>query len=490
MGYITLELPPGVYRNGTRLQSGGRYYDSNLVRWFSGEMRPVGGWGARSIDPVTGKARAILAWSDNGNTTWIGIGTESHLYAMDRGGVLSDITPDGFTPGNADATTVGGYGGGLYGAGDYGTPRPDTEDITPASMWTLDTWGEDLVGVMAEDGKIYEWALEVMTPAAVVENAPTATALVVTEERFMFALGADGNPRKIAWCDQENDTVWEALATNQAGDFNLQTPGRLMCAKRLRGSTLIFTDVDVHQATYQGPPFVYGFQRMGSGCGIISRQAVAVADGRAVWMSQNGFWTFDGSVAPLQCDVSDYVFSGLNTTQASKIYAVHNSSFGEVWWFYPSASSNEIDSYVVWNYRENHWAIGKLVRLSGVDRGVLNYPIMVGPDGLIYEHETGTSHDDDDVYAEGGPIQLGLGDDVMMARELVPDQLTLGPITATLKVRFYPNGPEVDVGPYTLDAKTDVRLTGREISLRWDAQSNSDWRIGAPRLEVVSGGRR
>ena len=53
--------------------------------------------------------------------------------------------------------------------------------------------------------------------------------MVVTEERFIFALGAGGNPRKVQWCDREANTVWSPAATNEAGDFELVTSGQIMC---------------------------------------------------------------------------------------------------------------------------------------------------------------------------------------------------------------------------------------------------------------------
>ena len=122
------------------------------------------------------------------------------------------------------------------------------------------------------DGKIYEWTLNTATPAAVVTNAPTGNkGLFVTEERFIFALQADGNPRKIAWCDREDNTAWTAAATNEAGDIELQTNGEIMCAVRMRGRTLILTSSDAHIATYQGAPFVYGFERVGTACGSPTR---------------------------------------------------------------------------------------------------------------------------------------------------------------------------------------------------------------------------
>ena len=93
--------------------------------------------------------------------------------------------------------------------------------------------------------------------AAVLSNAPTNNqSIVVTEERFLLALGAGGNSRKVQWCDRENNTVWTPSATNEAGDLTLQTAGKIMAGVRAQGQTLILTSTDAHSATYLGPPYV------------------------------------------------------------------------------------------------------------------------------------------------------------------------------------------------------------------------------------------
>jgi len=256
MALIPISIPPGVYRNGTELDSSGRWYDVNLVRWVEGMMRPVGGWQARTSTALTGKARGMIAWRSNNSTRYISVGTHSKLYAITQSSVIVDITPTGFVPGNPNASVGGGYGVGLYSAGYYGTPRPDVGSVTPATTWTLDTWGEYLVGCSNYDGKIYEWQLDTTTPtkAAVVTNAPTSnTGVLVTNERSMFALGASGNPRKIAWSDLENNTIWTPASTNLAGSLELQTGGKIITAKRVRGQVLVLTDIDAIDTAFEQP---------------------------------------------------------------------------------------------------------------------------------------------------------------------------------------------------------------------------------------------
>jgi hypothetical protein len=442
---------------------------------------------------MSGSCRGFLTWRDNDGDRFIAAGTNTKLYAMNEAGTLKEITPTGFTAGIADAVSKTGYGYGTYGSLAYGTARPDTGTITPATTWSMDTWGEYLVACSNADGKLYEWQLGFTTPtlAAAITNAPVNNkALLVTQERILFALGAGGNPRKVQWCDQENNTQWTPAGDNLAGDYELATPGTLIAGKRVKGVNLLFTDVDVHTAQYVGAPFVYGFEKAGSGCGLISAQAVAAIDTAAIWMSKAGFWIYDGYVKPLPSDVSDYVFDNLNFNQASKIYAVHNSKYGEIWWYYPSNGSTENDSYVTFNYRENHWSIGLLARTAGADSGVFANPLMVSTDGFVYEHEVGFAYDSASVYAESGPVQLGNGDNIMSVRQVVPDEQTLGEAVVSFKTRNYPTGTQSTFGPYTAANPTSVRFSGRQVNVKVTGNTLADWRIGVMRLEAIPAGKR
>ncbi len=489
---LPINLPPGVYKNGTDYQAKGRWFDSSLVRWYEGTIRPVGGWRKKSNSAANGSCRGVIAWRDNGNDRWIALGTHTKLYVMSEAGTLTDITPAGFTVGRADADYNNGYGGATYGSYAYGVARPDAGSIDPATTWTMDTWGQYLIACSNDDGKLLEWQLSTGSDAAALANAPIDNkAVMVTEERFVFALGAGGVGRKVQWCDQEDNTLWTPAITNQAGDFELETAGTLMAGKRLRGVNLLFTDVDVHTANYVGPPFVYGFERIASGCGLIGPQAVAAVESVAFWMSPAGFFIYDGFVKPISCDVLDYVFTNLNDSQKSKVYAVANNQYGEIWWFYPSATSLEVDSYVSYNYRENHWAVGSLARTAGTDRGVFSYPLMVSSDGYVYEHEVGLDYDGASPFAETGPFEIGNGDRTMMARQLIPDEKSLGSVSVQFKTKLTPEGSE-SIKSYTINgAYTNVRFSGRQAAMRvTGAAPNTDWRLGTMRLDVVESGRR
>jgi hypothetical protein len=491
MPLIPLAIPPGQYRNGTDFQASNRWRDASLVRWIEGTMRPIGGWRLRvtvGSDPI----RAALGWRDMSGDRRFATGTFDNLSVTSASGITTDITPNDLTAGDVSSTVNLGYGGNFYGTGAYGVARPDSGNYSEATTWSLDNWGEYLVACSTADGRLLEWDLDVTNEAAPIANAPTNNlALVVTEERFLFALGAGGNPRLVQWSDREDNTTWTPDVTNEAGDLELQTPGQIMLGIRTRGQTLILTDQDAHSATYQGPPFVYGFQRVGSSCGVISRRAAAGVDEAVFWMGQRGFYGYaGGAVQDVPCEVNDYVFESINTSQQSKIFAVSNQAFNEIWWFYPSEGSDENDRYVVYNYAERHWMTGNLSRTAGFDAGVFQYPILFCNTGCAFDHEVGLQYNGDTPFAESGPISLGNGDQVMSATMLIPDEKTQGDVSATFKTRFHPNDTERSYGPYSMANPTDVRFTGRQVRMRIEAARLADWRVGVMRLEAKPGGLR
>lgn len=502
MPYIPLKLPPGISRPGTKYDARGRWFDGNLIRWYEGGLRPVGGWDRLTTadgDPVEvdGPPRGVLAWRDLAQYPTLAVGSAEGIWVF-RGDLLTDISPAGFTPGLPDATLVSGqYGNGPYNVGAYGTGVSGSGVLTEASTWQMDTFGQALVAVAHHDGRLLWWLDPSSTdPMEQIPNSPSNNAgVVVTPERFVVAIGAEGDGRLVSWSDQEDPTVWVPDVNNQAGDFHLTTPGSLLAGRRSRQETLLWTDVDLWAMRFIGGTFVYSFQQLGSACGAVSRHAMAVVDGRAYWMGERGFFGYDGSVRPIPCEVAEYVFGSINRVQASKITCFPRSQFGEVVWHYPSEWSGENDRYVIYNYRDGHWSIGELQRTSGTDETAFGFPIATDAQGRVYRHEVqGGGYEAPNgtplvPYAESGPVEIGFGDRVMMVREIVPDTNTLGDVQGRLFASTFPVQNEQEQGPFPLANPTSVRLTGRQVRLRVEGPG-SGWRVGTMRLEATPGGRR
>lgn len=499
--FLPLKPPPGAWRNGTRYEAKGRWYDVNLVRWLNGRLRPIGGWQRFVTSPIGRAVRGAAAWRANNQFRWLAVGTGNGLY-VHNGGSLSNISPVSLADGRDDGVYGLGFGAADFGEQAYGTARTSTGLVLDACTWTMDTFGEILLAVSTADGRILEWtppnAAALATP---VTNAPTNNAGVfVTEERHVVALGAGGNPRRVAWSSQEDRNVWNASATNSAGDQDVASPGKLLRGIRAPGGSLLFTDADVHLMRYVGAPFVYGIEKLGDSNGLAGPNAVVSIGDRVAWMGENSFWIYDGVIRQVPCDVADYVFRDVNVLQGAKIAGGHNSEFGEAWWFYPSKSSVENDRYVIWNYRENWWSFGQLARTFWVDKDVWPYSIAGAPDGNLFQHEQGWTNSGQtrvgQVYAESGGIELGDGSKFMDVEQLIPDGCSNVPscTRALFNLRRTPmSEPYRVAGPYTFDRAdgyTPARFSARQIEMRIEATRDEPFQFGEMRALVKPGSGR
>lgn len=423
-----------------------------------------------------------------------------------------------------------GWGAGAWSRGTWGSGVRITTPVDQLPIWSQDSYGEDLVFCL-QNGRIYYWdksaglttrgvELQTLSGATAV---PTVSRLVMVSERdrHVIAFGCDPeadpgvqDPLTIRFSDQENPANWAALPTTTAGELRIGTGSEIVSAVQTKQQIVVFTDISVHAMQFLGPPFTFGLQEVSSSVSIAGPNA-AVAVGDAVfWMGKNEFYIYDGTVRQIRCDVKEYVFSNLNQNQLLKVYAGHCSSFSEVWWFYASSSSSENDRYVVYNYEQDVWYYGEMSRTAWLDRNVLSYPIAVSPDGYIYYHESGLNDGSQNpptalpTYIESSVVDIGDGDQFMFATRIIPD-LTFRNSTAatpvatlTLKARNFPGGAyfATDADPVTKTASLPVeqftnqlfvRLRGRSMSLRVESnQTNTAWRLGDPRLDLRTDGRR
>ena len=424
-----------------------------------------------------------------------------------------------------------GWGVGGFGLSPYGEPAPATATLALASrVWQLDTYGENLIAQI-NGGSVYQWSPTddgVGTPASLLTNAPTKNnyAIVSTPDRHLVLLGTETTPGDdttfdpmfVRFSDQEDITTYAESATNTAGGQRLTDGNRIVGAIRSRGQILIFTDSSLHGMQYVGPPYTFGFQQLGANCGLIGPHAAVDVNGVAIWMGQEDFFIFDGTVRKLPCTVQDYVFKDINLVQGTKTHAGSNGLFNEVTWWYCTADSTYINRFVTYNYLENTWHIGTMPRTAWQDVGIFNLPIaaqylptntntppgdtiygVTGGRSLIYTQERGYDANGEAIpaYLESGYFDIGDGDQVMYMKRFVPDfKDQIKDITCRINLKSYPqtNAEVSSLDPYTITPSTekvDTRARGRQISIKLESDElGSWWRFGTLRVDIQPDGLR
>lgn len=506
--------PPGVFRGATAESTPGRWYDANNIRFRGGQLQPIGGNALLPGSATATLPRDIISWHDNNKVRWCVIGTDSKLYAFRFDThTLTDITPVGVGSLSPPGGLVG-WGLADFGEDTYGTQR-DPVDIGPqdvaaiqGDMWSLCTWGQDLLFVPTQGGHLYHWSPA--TPATlptIVANAPYPNrGVAVTDQRHAVLFGAGGDPRSIAWSDQEDYNTWIAAVGNLAGNKQLATQSYAMCAYKVGAGLLIFTANDLHLMQYVGPPYAYGINQVASGCGPISLRAPVVVGTMVIWPGLQSFWQYSGNVQPVPCSVQDWFFSNINRQMVGRVFGSPNPSFSETWWDWPDEGSQECSRYLALNFADQArpWTIGLRHRTAADPTGTMDYPVVGGPSGSgggLFLHEYGwldngvARASNGLIYAESGNITLGEGDKRYHVKQIVTDDCaSLGDqdIAFQFYVREQPNGAEWSTGLYgeSHDGLIDVRFSGRSTRMRLQPMDDGPFSIGRPRLEMRPGGRR
>jgi hypothetical protein len=431
-----------------------------------------------------------------------------------------------------DTAIVGtGWGAGPWGAGGWGQPADTTVTGAQLRLWSHTAYGEDLV-FNSRGGGIYYWDRTTGLTARGVslDSLPGANrtpevaniTMLSERDRHLITLGCDDefnpgvlDPLLIRFSSQESLTDWESRPTNTAGSLRISSGSEIIAAVQTRQLILVLTDNGVHSVQFLGPPFTFGLSEVASGTTIAGPNAAVAVGDEVFWMGQGEFYRFSGLVQQVPCGVKAYVFDDINTTQYAKVCAGHNSAFGEVWWFYPSADSENNDRYVVYNYLQNVWYYGSLSRTAWLDRGVLQTPTAASADGYLYSHEVGVADGDFSpaqalgAYVESSPVDLGEGDRFMFVKRMIPDltftrSTNLVPPTATMtiKMRNFPGAGYVGNNARLITQTASVpieefteqvylRLRGRSAIFRIEsACSCTAWRLGSPRIELRTDGAK
>jgi hypothetical protein len=144
------------------------------------------------------------------------------------------------------------------------------------------------------------------------------------------------DPLLITWSDVGTYDDYQLSVSKQAGSFRLSRGSRIVGAIQAPQATLILTDTDVWQMSYIGPPLIYGFTIMGSGCGLVAPHAISTVGRTTIWQGQKNFWSFETGVQPVVCTVWDYIFDDIDPVNINKCHAAPNSTTNEMAFYFPS----------------------------------------------------------------------------------------------------------------------------------------------------------
>jgi len=521
---------------------------------------------------ITGAAETTI---NNGGTFTAGstsvVLTDSSVMPA-TGTLLIENELMTYTTNTTGTNTISGITRGVGGTSDVdhanGTTVTNATDFTgfgeavnasavtlEPGLWSLNTFGEVLVATIL-NGKTFTWNAGVADPTSnrastttsgfPTTNNPTATrtTLISPTTRHLIHFGTEvtiGSPDTqddmfIRFSADESINEFTVQQTNTAGSQRLQDGTRIMGALVAKENILVWTDNALYTMKFVGAPFTFGFEQVGTNCGLIGQNAAIEIDGVAYWMSNNGFFAFDGTVNSLPCSVEDFVYDDIDTTKGQQIAAGINNLFTEVTWWYPKSGSTFNDRSVVYNYGAKappgelgNWYTNtnsNSIRTTWIDSLIYpkpyataynssntgTFPVIVGEDGLgqsvLFEHEIGT----DQVNPDGSTTALtsfvqsynfalqtdqGLGEYFLAMRRFLPNfKVLTGNNKITISISDYPSEDAVatTLSPFTVTSattKVDTRARGRYANIKIEnTNSGESWRFGTFQADLQPDGRR
>ena len=348
--------------------------------------------------------------------------------------------------------------------------------------------------------------------------------------RFVITFGCNDygsavlDPMLIRWSAQDDPFNWTPDPTNQAGFIRISHGSEIITTVQTRQEIIVFTDSAVYSLQYLGPPYVWAPQLLGDNVSIMGPNAAVIASGVVYWMGVDKFYSYDGRVQTLNCDLRRFIFGDINQDQGLQVFAGTNEGFNEVWWFYCSANSTAIDKYVIYNYVEKIWYYGTMSRTAWLDSGLQSYPIAANyftdtSTGNLINHETGLNDNTTgtsvaiDAYISSSEFDIGDGHNFGFVWRVIPDltfenaestpagalptvSMTLyGLVNSGSGVTSTASQPVAKSSTYVITEQFTgqiyTRMRGRQMIFKISSnQINTCWQLGAPRIDIRPDGRR
>lgn len=396
----------------------------------------------------------------------------------------------------------------VNGSSGYGASTPITQAGTYTRTFRMPANAVDIAFVADGPfaGSIDNVSLKMEARAYRIDEAPRNIGyMFVTPERFVVALAtqqADGvyNPALVRWSAQENNRIWVPDTDNLAGEFPLSIGGTALSGLAARQQNIVWTSSGLYTMTFTGDDSAFSFKAIGTGAGIIGRNAAVEQGGIAFWVSRAGFYIFQGAIAQkIDCPIERDFFDNLTPLQEEKIYAGVNAAFSEIWFCYPDErdGTNECSRVAVFNFIEQHWVTHTFDRTAWVAAGIFPRPLGFSSKGTIFEHESGNDLNGNplNAWARVAPFDAEDGDHHIIAKAIYPDfDDQVGSIAFDITPNLSQRGQSLPTTTRVATPDTKVlrmRCKGRQLDMTIRGiGAPSFFRLGAIRMDVDKGAAR
>lgn len=507
---------PGIYRDGTLLDSRGYFTDAVWTRFYGGRPKKMGGY--RQLTNTTSGPIRTLRTFPTAAQDLVHCGSSDFFeqvlidHTTGAFGGLVDRTPAGFVAqpenvwsidyiydGTGTATAVV-----AHAARNLLSPSNNVAAkayIGPVSDVTV-------LDEIAANGK---WSGSIDGGLAVIGP-------------FLTLFGSGG---LIVISEVNEPTLYSAgqsLAANPVGT-------KILRGMPIRGgssapSGLYWSEAEIIRMSFVGGTAFWNFDTLTSKSSIISAASVVEYDGVYYWIGNDRFLTFNGVMREIPNEINlEYFFNGLNRAYKGKVWGTAVGRYGEIWWFYPRGDNTECSHAVIFNVRTGQWYDTPIARSAGYYAYDSFNPVWADaiPEeadptkSALWQHEVGTdkvvgavqtaipAYFETPLYSfMSTPAEANPGKNLnTRTRTLEPDFIGVSEMSVQLVTRNAPNGVDSygEAHMFNLDEPDETENSfvdfgnredqGRYCRLRFTSNTqNGTFLMGRPIVTIEPGDKR
>tara|TARA_Y100000310_G_scaffold82643_1_gene79222 strand:- start:1601 stop:3415 length:1815 start_codon:yes stop_codon:yes gene_type:complete len=386
---------------------------------------------------------------------------------------------------------------------------------------------------------------DVTHPMKELENWPATTTYcksIVAFRSFLvgfnWTIGGTEYPSLVKWSNEAAaytaPSSWdETDADLSCGEYELtESAGKIIDALPLGDSLIVYKDDSITIQNWIGSPFIFSFKTLSPNIGLLGKNCVAAFErGHFFIGNSDCYWNNGQSVKPLLPNkMRRAMFGSINGDNYGKCFVTADYNRNEALFCYPEDEATYCNKALIWNWVDDTFSLRDLPALSDIQMGVsqitsgetwddhseawddspdpwgaerygnvLNNLVFCSPSNIkIYRDNFGQKEDTATMtsYIERTGLTLGDQSSVKRVKAVWPKIDVTGDNTIKVWVasQMSPDGDVNWQGPTLFNpntqSKVSCRNTGKYFGVKFETDSDVDWKLYGFEFELESGGRR
>lgn len=235
---------------------------------------------------------------------------------------------------------------------------------------------------------------------------------------------------------------WDQTQANTSATENIlaEMEGGIIDGLRLGNVFFIYGLNEVWAMQASGDTFIYNYAQAFTNRGAINENCVIEINRKHYVFGIDDIWVHDGVSQQSICDgrTREFIFSGLNVSQASRCFVVHNTALKELMFCYVSgdrlaqflgSANNGCNRAATYNYEDNRWTFDDLPLVFSGTRSNINTTLTYNTVSSTYALIGGSYKDQEDTEQKN---TIFVGDSYTGNATLKVDQSGPATLTASL----------------------------------------------------------